>query len=250
MEEIKLEYKIQEPPSELKDFVERYYWIRNTTSSKKEIVVIPDGRVDLFFIIEETGNLSGTLIGLETKPTTAFFPPNCTFIGISFKLLAIEYILKTSIADIINTGKELPDHFWDITVEDTADFGHFCAKVSTAVKTKNTLPIDERKQKLFNLIYQTKGSLKVKEYAEKVCWSERQINRYFHLTFGLSLKAVCNLLRFRSSFQHIKDGYLYPEQNYFDQAHFIKEVKKLTKFTPKELSQNENDRFLQFSTIR
>jgi|GEM_PF-3923390 len=67
-----------------------------------------------------------------------------------------------------------------------------------------------RNQKLSNLIYTTNGSLTVKAYSEEVFWSSRQINRYFNQTFGLSLKAYCNILRFRASFQQIKEGKLLP----------------------------------------
>lgn len=75
------------------------------------------------------------------------------------------------------------------------------------------------------------------------------MNRYFNQTFGLSLKAYCNILRFRASIEHIKQGKLFPELNFSDQAHFIKEVKKLSGVVPKELSKNENDRFIQLSTL-
>jgi AraC-like DNA-binding protein len=85
--------------------------------------------------------------------------------------------------------------------------------------------------------------------SEQVHWSSRQINRYFNQLFGLSLKAYCNILRFRASFQHIKEGKLFPEQNFTDQAHFIKEIKKFSGVLPKELSKNKDDRFIQFSTL-
>ena len=41
--------------------------------------------------------------------------------------------------------------------------------------------------------------------------------------------------------------HLSPQTDYFDQAHFIKEIKKYTGTTPKELHKNKNDRFLQLS---
>src|SRR6187551_2773962 len=104
-------------------------------------------------------------------------------------------------------------------------------------------------QKLFDLIYSSNGSLPVKELSDKVFWSSRQINRYFNEQFGISLKAYCNILRFRASFSHIKDGKLFPHENFADQSHFIKEVKKLSGVSPKELKRNQNDRFIQFSTL-
>jgi AraC-like DNA-binding protein len=250
LKEIKLEYKFKQPPSDILNFVDKFYCIKNPTSSEKKIVVIPDGSIDIFYIIEENGSFSSTLIGLETQPTKAFFPPKCTFIGVSLKLLAVEYILQISIAEILNSAKELPKDFWGITHGDAANFEQFCKKIIAVIRERNNSTIDIRKQNLFSQLYQTNGSLTVKEYSQKSIWTERQINRYFNSTFGLSLKSVCSLLRFRASLVHLKAGKLFPEQNYFDQAHFINEVKKLTKCTPKELAQNENDRFLQLSAIR
>ena len=245
----KLEYKIIQPEPELSDFVERFYIVKNTSALDKEIVLIPDGRIDLFFIVLEKGQFIGTLIGIETQPTTASFPPKSFFIGISLKLLSVEYILHTSIAGILNGARKLPDDFWSVTINDLNNFDSFCNKISKGIRERKKNKIDERKQKLFNHIYETNGALKVKEYAQYAFWSERQINRYFNQTFGLSLKSFCNILRFKASFQHIKEGNLFPDQNFADQAHFIREVKRLTKVTPKKLAKNKNNRFIQFSTL-
>lgn len=246
---INLEYKIVEPEPDLSDFVERIYMLKNTSTVDKEVVLIPDGRIDIFYILSESDDFIPTLIGLETQPTSATFPPNSTFIGVSLKLLSVEYVLHTKIADILNTAIKLPVNFWDISITDLNDFELFRKNISANIRKNITSKIDERKQKLFNLVYQTNGALTVKEYAKNVFWTDRQINRYFNQTFGLSLKAFCNILRFKASFQHLKNGQLFPEQNFSDQAHFIREVKKMTKATPKELAKNENDRFIQFSTI-
>lgn len=113
---------------------------------------------------------------------------------------------------------------------------------------RNGKAFDERKQKLFKLLFQTNGSLTIQEIANQIFWTSRQINRYFNATFGLSLKSYCNILKCKQSFDDIKKGKLFPEKNYTDQPHFIREIKKHTGTTPKILAKNENDRFIQFST--
>ena len=110
--------------------------------------------------------------------------------------------------------------------------------------------IDERKQQLFKLLYQTKGSESITYYSEQVFWSSRQLNRYFKKRFGLSLKSYCNILKCAASFKHIKKGQLAPKHNYFDQPHFVKDIKKYTGNRPKDLYKNENDRFLQLSIMK
>ena len=80
-------------------------------------------------------------------------------------------------------------------------------------------------------------------------WSTRQINQYFNHQFGISLKTYCNILRFQASLSHIKEGKLFPQLNYYDQSHFIKEIKKLSGALPKDLFKNKNSRFLQLLAI-
>ncbi|MNY23979.1 Helix-turn-helix domain protein [compost metagenome] len=150
---------------------------------------------------------------------------------------------------LLNDAHRLSDDFWGVTKNDLNDFDGFCQKVSARMLALIKPEIDSRKQKLFDLIYSSNGSFTVKELSEKVCWSSRQINRYFNEQFGISLKAYCNILRFKASLSHIKAGKLYPEQNFSDQNHFIKEIKKFSGVVPKELSRNQNDRFILLSTL-
>jgi len=249
MTNAEIQYKIIQPDLSLSDFVERYWMLANLSESEKEIVVIPDGRIDIFFSYSANEPFHITLMGLESEPTQTVLPAQTLTFAINLKLLAVEYLLGMSLSNLLDKAHHLPLDFWGITKADLNNFDQFCDKVSKKATTLLPQEIDSRKQKLFELIYSSNGSLTVKELSERVYWSSRQINRYFNQQFGLSLKAYCNILRFRASFQHIKEGRLFPEQNFTDQAHFIKEVKKLSGVTPKELFKNKNDRFLQFSTL-
>jgi AraC-like DNA-binding protein len=158
----------------------------------------------------------------------------------------VEYVLHQSIADILNTGRILPNDFWGLTADDLNDFDMFCNKATSKILSLLPTEIDERKRILFESIFASNGEISVKELSEKLFWNERQINQYFNQQFGVSLKAYCNILRFQASLSHIKEGKLYPQLNYYDQSHFIKEIKKFSGVSPKELFKNQNDRFLQF----
>jgi len=170
-------------------------------------------------------------------------------LGVSLKPLGIEYLTDISIAGLINQVQRLPDHFWDINREDLDDFEAFCQKMLEELVTQAAINIDNRKRELFNLIYTSNGTMPVQELSEKVYWSRRQINRYFNNTFGLALKTFCKIIRFRASLSHIERGILFPEQDFSDQSHFIKEIKKFAGVTPKKLADNKNDRFLQLSVF-
>lgn len=241
--------KIIVPKPELSDFVENFWMLENTVNSVHEIVVLPNGRFDIIFFYSPEHSFNIVRMGLETEPAQTALPPDALLFAISFKLLAIEYLLDVKAASIINTADPLPKDFWGITKDDLNDFEQFCDKVSVKMLSLIKPDIDPRKQKLFELIYASNGTMSVKELSEKVFWTSRQINRYFNDHFGISLKAYCNIVRFKESLEHIKEGRLFPELNYTDQNHFIKEIKRLSGVVPKELFKDKNDRFLLFDTL-
>jgi AraC-like DNA-binding protein len=244
-----LHYKFIKPEKSLADFVESFWFLKHQSHDNTEKIVVPDGKIDLFFSKSETEPFHITLIGLETKPKSNPSYPNSVLCAVSFKPLAVEYILRHSIAGILDNRTVLPNDFWNFDGDDLDEFDIFCKKATQKIKSLLPQEIDNRKQKLFELIYATNGAISVKELSDKAFWSRQQINRYFNKQFGLSSKAYCNIIRFRASFQHIKDGKLFPQQNFADQSHFIKEVKKHSSVLPKELKRNQNERFIQFSVL-
>lgn len=242
-------YQSNQPDPSLQDVVESF-WMLDNPSESKDVILLPDGRIDLIFSQSLQEPFHIVLLGICTHPEQIVIAEKTKIFAVSFNLLAAEYILHTSVSELLNEAKRLPLDFWDFSVNDLNDFKKFCQKASEKIQQElQSQKMDERKLKLFDLIYSEKGALTVKELSEKVIWSERQINRYFNQQFGISLKSYCGILRFRASFQHIKEGKLFPEQNFTDQSHFIKEIKKLSGFLPKELNQNKNDRFIQFSIL-
>lgn len=243
-------YTFVPPDRSIADFVESIGMFHNPSDEEKEVVVMPDGRVDLFFMHAASASFRVLLMGLETAPEQRIVPPKTLTYSVSFKPLAVEYILRTSIADILNSARTLPDDFWNFGAVDITDFDTFHFKATQKIRELLPDEIDERKRKLFNLIYSSNGEMSVKELSQKVFWGSRQINRYFNQQFGFSLKAYCNILRFRASLEHIARGKLFPELNFADQNHFIKEIKKFSGVVPKELSKNKNDRFVLLSVLK
>lgn len=242
-------YRSEQSKPSLSDFIESF-WMLDNPAGDKEVVLLPDGRIDVIFSQSAKDLFHIVLLGIGTHPEQIILAEKTKIFAVSFNLLAAEYILHESVSDLVDGAKNLPSDFWDFSMVDFNDFEKFCQKTSEKIQEQLLIQkIDERKRKLFQLIYSSKRAFSVKELSEKVIWSERQINRYFNKQFGISLKSYCGILRFRASFGHIKEGKLFPEQNFSDQPHFIKEIKKLSGFLPKELSQNKNDRFIQFSVL-
>lgn len=76
----------------------------------------------------------------------------------------------------------------------------------------------------------------IKEYAAHIGVTERSISRWFQEGIGIAPKNLARIARFNAALYHLhayeEPGFYY-DFGYFDQAHFIKEFKQLTGFTPK-----------------
>ena len=235
----------------LKDFIRCYWWLDNATNQQLDYTILPDGCFDLILHFQNYKLERIVLTGLYAKKLDVQIAPNTQLLGIQFRLLAVDYLVQQPIAPFFNQEKALPLNFWDLASisfkNQLTTIQFFNQKCADLIKAKKK--IDLRKVHLFQLLYQTKGSETITNYAQQVHWTSRQMNRYFKKRFGLSLKAYCNILKCTASFKHLKKGQLAPEYNYFDQSHFIKNLKKYTGNRPKDLYKNENDRFLQLSII-
>lgn len=235
----------QLPEEAITDFVDSFWALYNTDNSGKKVIVLPDGRIDLLFSKSDAQPYHIILLGISTQPEQVVVAPHSITFAISFKLPAIEYILKSTVADILDNAKDASQKFAHINEEALDDFNTFCKRSNERIQELIPQNLDIRKIELFNLIYASKGEVSVKELSEQVYWSSRQINRYFNQQLGIPLKTYCNIVRFRASFEHIRNGKLFPEGNYTDQSHFIKEIKKLSGVLPKDLYKNINDQFIQ-----
>lgn len=245
-----IEYVQVKPDSSLIDFVDSYWMLHNRSGEEKNVIGLPDGRIDLFFSRTAAQPFSVMLIGIGTKPDYGAIPAGAQMFAISFRLPAAEYILQMSLAPLVDKATNLPLDYWSLNEDVLLDFETFCKKASERIQSLLPEEIDERKRRLFELIYTSKGEMSVQELSEKVFWSSRQINRYFNQQFGISLKVYCSILRFRASLEHIAQGRLFPELNFADQNHFIKEIKKFSGAIPKDLFKNKDDRFILLSAIR
>jgi len=242
-------YRTAAPTPPLARFVESFWLLVNPSSTAQPIVLVPDGRIDVFFSYSATEPYQVTLLGLQDQPEEQVIPAHSTVFAISWNLLAAEYLLPRQLGELLHSGCALPGDYLGMDVADLQDFDAFCAKATAHLLPLLPDELDPRKRKLFELLYDSHGSLPVHTLAETTGWSSRQMNRYFTRMFGLSLKAYSSILRFRASWQQLKAGQLYAEGDFADQAHFIREIRKYTGVVPKELVRNQNDRFIQFCAL-
>jgi AraC-like DNA-binding protein len=244
-----LQYQVIKPHSSIQDYVDSFWMLKNFSNKPKEVMVLPDGNIDLCCEESAEKPFHITLAGLQTQPEAAIIAPGTTMFSISFNLLAVEYLLNHPVANIINSVVYTPHPFLDVSQVNFNHFEDFYNQATQQIKALIPTDIDSRKQALFTILNSPLQEQNVQTIAKAVFWSSRQIHRYFHQQFGVSLKTYLSILRFRASFPDIQSGKLYPQQKYSDQSHFIKAVKQLAGVVPKTLQRNQNDRFIQFSML-
>jgi len=184
-----LAYKLLKLPSPLNEFVDFIWMNNNNSNDEQEVVVLPDGRIDILFTVSSVEPYRVMLMGISAEAGVSVILPSSKIFGISFNLLAVEYLLGTTIFSFKDNVSQLPNDFWGMAEDDLNDFDLFSEKVTGKMLSLLKTNVDERKRKLFQLIYSSNGTMPIKQLCEKVFWSSLQINRYFNKQFGISLKA-------------------------------------------------------------
>jgi AraC-like DNA-binding protein len=234
----------------LSNFV-KCFWTSETSTKSVEHTILPDGYFDLIVEIKGEKVKKIKLTGIWTIPIAITTSNNTKIFAVRFKPLATELLENVDLKSLLNSSRTFQTTFLGLDTLSLDNFKAFCQHVEIHLKNRieQSKQISELKICLFNQIFKKK-TFSVQELSQKSFWTSRQINRYFNLTYGLSLKTYLNIIRCNATYKDISKNKLAPQGNYFDQAHFIKEIKKITGVTPRELYRNENDRFLQLSTLK
>lgn len=86
------------------------------------------------------------------------------------------------------------------------------------------------------LIYQSNGTIRIKELNEKLFISQSPFEKRFRKVVGTSAKKFASIIRFNSVLDNLNENKTLTEicyeNNFFDQAHFIKDFKQFTGDTP------------------
>ncbi len=252
--------EIFEPHDALADFV-KCYW---TLESEKENTplkntIVPDGTMKLIFHYGDTyrhypssgGSIvlpKSFLIGQLTRPyvveplgiTGSFvvrFHPNgfLPFTTIPIKEMENKAIaLDTLFGD---DGNEIGEKI--LTACSTSERIHhietFLLKRLTSKQT-----IDHVVASTIETMLDANGQFSVNEHSRQKKVNRRQLARKFSSTVGLSPKQLSKIIRIQATLKKLLTEEvtsltdLAYENEYFDQAHFIKDFKEFTGLTPRE----------------
>ncbi len=227
------------------------FWTSEALVERTNYTILPDGYFDLIVEIRNNQISRVKLTGIWTIPVNIKSDLNTRIFAVRFKPLAIELFTNLNVKSLLNSSVNLTEDFFCIRQLKDLHFNDFCVHIENYLQTcilKNKT-INDLKIGLFSEIFK-KDIFNVKELSERTNWKSRQLNRYFNMTFGFSIKEYLNIIRSNESYKDIANNTSASKIHYYDQAHFIKEMKRYSGVTPKELRRNENDRFLQLLTIK
>lgn len=244
-------YNQLKPTKALKGFVDSYFESNNLTSQTLHRTIFPDSFFKLIITLIN-GEIANIFItGLWTIENKIEIPPNSKTYGIKFKILAPEYVFNREIASLIQSVDFMSSNFWGINKLNLNSLQVFVKQIEPIIlKQIANNKIESKKIALSQLLYYKNGNILVREISKKTNWSSRSINRYFTKYLGIPLKSYLNIQKIYTAYILIIDKNFFPENGFHDQSHFIREVKKYTNKTPKELEKEKHDRFIQLKNIQ
>lgn len=236
-----------QPDHHLAPFV-KCFWTSASGEAERSHTILPDGCFDLIADVEAGKIIGLKLTGIWSIPIHVHSRAQQRRLAVRFRPLAAELLADIALPPLLNTAIALPSTFWGIDRLADDDFEAFCSHLQQQLGALRDRvgPLDTRKVRLFEQVGEAEAGT-VQEIASAIGWSPRSINRYFQARLGLSLKRYLNILRVHAAYQAIAQAHPLPD-GFYDQAHFIREIKRFTGVSPKALRRNQDGRFIQFST--
>jgi AraC-like DNA-binding protein len=142
--------------------------------------------------------------------------------------------LSLSLDDIFNKNDivELEEKL----IMTTSDKNRIKAVEQFLLSQLKDLETDKLVSEAVRLIYQTNGTIQVKELNKKLFISQSPLEKRFRKVVGTTAKKFASIVRFNAILDNLSETksltQICYENDFFDQAHFIKDFKQFTGDTP------------------
>lgn len=257
-----LDFYVRRPLGYLSNYVSMI-WASNGVPNFLEERVVPDGASLLLF------NLGSPLESFYTEDKIII--KSCVFVGVFTSFSSITYplegavhqqvgvifksggaypFIKTPMAEFKNAAvdatllnKNLYDEIHERLGETRSIFDRIdlLENILQRILMQNwvsTLPLD------FVELIKTRADLNTEQIIAKTGYSHQYVNKLMRENVGINIKGLQNIFRVVDALEVLKNqnneenyAAIAHRLNYYDQAHFIHSIKKMTGFTPKELKQ-------------
>ncbi|MCL3781435.1 AraC family transcriptional regulator [Prolixibacteraceae bacterium JC049] len=251
MIESKVTYREFEPDIRLQDYIKSYWHFNIHTDTLKTFDVLPDGYFDLLVVIKENKIVSTSLTGIWRKSVSVSYTENTEVFGIRFKPLAIGGLFRFNIKNTLDNSLNVSLDEFDLNEQFFLDslnsFPHFLVKYldKQFLKLVSLKKTDLRLKRCFELVDTSIGNVSVNHISDTIGLSARQLHRLVSNMIGIGIKDYSKIIRFKKSLCDVKNNKS-NYSHYYDQSHYIREIKHFTGLTPERLDLNNNDRFIQY----
>lgn len=233
----------------LQKYVSCFYEIMTYNQHFHSIPVVPDGCMDIIFIINNDDihsyvlRTAQTLLGMDIHE-------NRYVLGIRFKPVGISKFIRFSSAD--NDTYMIPLceylHADALSVHklfELSSFEHKCDFLENILlknigqdTSSTTLTFD-----IANYIIANKGIITIDQLSSEYYYSQRYINRLFNNNVGISPKHFCEIIQLQNVLSYLtssddKIAAVAAHTGFYDQSHMNHVIKKLLHTTSTKLRTN------------
>ncbi|MBK7245191.1 MAG: AraC family transcriptional regulator [Saprospiraceae bacterium] len=240
------------PTDQLKDYIK--YYVVSENEIKSEYKVLPSPGLVIGF--QYKGQLSTIKNNKENKLTSAGITgiadsynmfKNSADIGtvlVYFTEIGFTHFSSNPAYELFNLNLSLDDIFDKSKVHEVQEKLAIASTDKHRIKIVEQLLLTQLKNiqtdqlivEAVKLIYQNKGTIRVKELNEKLFISSSPFEKRFRKVVGTTAKKFASIVRFNSVLDHMNKTKSLSEicykNHFFDQAHFIKDFKQFTGTTP------------------
>ncbi|HVW58895.1 MAG TPA: helix-turn-helix transcriptional regulator [Puia sp.] len=254
-----MNYQQMPPPETLKTCV-RYFFILETDDIKDQVYTfrtVADGGPGLLFQPEDRGayyqdykQLPGVfLYGQVTTNVETCLKGKFSTVGIVFYPHALKTVfgidadgLTDTCMDVDQLARKQGYHLNEMLSECRSNMEkiEILSSYLLFLAEKNSALTDSRMEYALSQILRSKGSIPLKELNDKLCLSERSVERKFKQYVGLSPKLFARICRFQASLDQIRNtrysklSDIAYENDYADQSHLIRAFKEFAGVSPKQ----------------
>ena len=226
--------------------ISHFFSFSNKSGHDLTVPLLVDGCSNLIFEYKD-GCVRTHLIGCTIEKRTFSVKKDAEYFGVRLQPSVTKFVKEYTPKEIIGNIIILDE------LESTKEFYRkmgeqkdFDSRISTFLQEYSKFQSggQSAKSELFkqisDIIIERKGIVKVSELEELSGYSARYLNKIFDSELGMSTKQLCNTVKFQFLLgdlnKHNMENLtsIASEYNFYDQAHFIHEFKEFTGKTPKE----------------
>jgi AraC-like DNA-binding protein len=244
----RIEYK---PDKALSKYIDAY-WTTSTDAlhTPGPKVTYPDGCSDLVVNLgQKTLLVNGTMSlkpgviylgGTQRGPINFISMPDSKFYGIRFKPGGFGVFFGMPLYEA--TGQ-----FIELSLKELAFISN-CENLQVTIALTDAFFLQRLSSKSDRILsitedlYLTNGAITIDNLAKRHCIGFRSLERLFKNNVGLTPKELSKIIRFQSVLKRLEDKnfnddflQLAFDMGYYDQSHFINEIKAFTGRTPSQL---------------